>query len=154
MSKNSTDLEQGHVHLNNKQRLFARFSSFILVDLAVLNFINEYWDQVTIDSFTTSFLAAVMLQFLLVGTFKLEHIVAEYFKAMESRAGQIYRGICTYLILVLSKFVMLGAIDFVFGDKIIFAGPYHGVITFVVVVIAIVVVERNFLRILAYLEED
>jgi hypothetical protein len=48
----------------------------------------------------------------------------------------------------------VGAIDFVFGDAVIFAGPYHGVVTFVVVVIAIVVVERNFLRVLAYLEKD
>lgn len=43
---------------------------------------------------------------VMVGTFKLEHVVAEYFKAMESRAGTIYRGICTYFILVVSKLVM------------------------------------------------
>ena len=94
-----------------------------------------------------------MLQFLLVGTFKLEHIVAEYFKSMGLRAAKFYRLICTYLILVVSKFVMLGAINFVLGDAINFAGPYHGVATFVVVVIAIVVVEKNFLRILTSLEE-
>ncbi|MFT4633556.1 MAG: hypothetical protein ACI8PP_001860 [Candidatus Pseudothioglobus sp.] len=153
MSKDSASLEEGHIRLNNKQRLFARFSSLILVDLTVLNFLNEYWSQLTIDTFSSSFLAAIMLQFLLVGTFKLEHIVAEYFKSMGSRAAKFYRLICTYLILVVSKFVMLGAINFVLGDAIHFAGPYHGVATFVVVVIAIVVVEKNFLRILTSLEE-
>jgi hypothetical protein len=154
MNKDSANLEEGHIHLNNKQRLYARFSSLILVDLTVLNFLNEYWSKLTIDSFTTSFLAAIMLQLLLVGTFKLEHVVAEHFKAMGSRAAKIYRAICTYLILVLSKFVMLAAIDFVLGDSIHFEGPHHGVVAFVVVVIAIIVVERNFLRILVYLEES
>jgi hypothetical protein len=41
MSKDSASLEEGHIRLNNKQRLFARFSSLILVDLTVLNFLNE-----------------------------------------------------------------------------------------------------------------
>ncbi len=140
------DLEPGHLHLNNRQRLFIRYVSFILVDLTVLNFFAEYWDLVSIDSFTASFIAAIILQVLLIGTFKLEHATAEYFKAMDSKAAKYYRVFCAWLILFLSKFVMLGAIEFLLGDDLSFAGPLHGVVAFITVVIAIVIAKKMLLQ--------
>ena len=43
------------------QRLFLGYILFILVDLAVLNFFDEYWHKVVIESFTISLLAAALL---------------------------------------------------------------------------------------------
>ena len=50
---------------NTPQRLFVGYTLAVLVDLTVLNFYDEYWDFVTIDSFTISFAAALLLQLLL-----------------------------------------------------------------------------------------
>ena len=36
-----------------------------------------------------------------------------------------------WLILFGSKFVMLGAVDFAFGDDVSFGGPLHGVVSFI-----------------------
>ena len=149
----TNNLESGHLHLNNRQRLFVRFTSFILVDLTVLNFFAEYWHLVEIDSFTVSFFAAIVLQVLLVATFKLEHLTAEYFKAMESKAAGVYRVLSAWLILFLSKFVMLGVIEFLLGDAIKFEGPLHGVVAFIAVVIGMVVAEKLLLQVVWQLEE-
>lgn len=147
MSTEAAVADDGGIFLNDKQRVFVRFTIAILVDLTVLNFFVEYWEYVTIDSFTMSFLAAIILQFLLFGTLKFEHWVASHFKKMSGKSAKIYRGICTYLILVLSKFVMLGVIDLILGDHVLFTGPFHGVVAFVVVVIAIVIAEQVFTKI-------
>jgi hypothetical protein len=61
---------------SNAQRLFVRYFTAILIDLLVLNLFVEYSENVTIDSFTTSLLAAVVLQVLLKLTIAVEHRVA------------------------------------------------------------------------------
>lgn len=50
---------------NNGQRLFLAYTLFILVDLTVLMFFDQYWDLIKIESFTIAFLAAALLQVLL-----------------------------------------------------------------------------------------
>ena len=47
---------------SDNQRLFMRYFTAILIDLTVLNLFDEYWDAVTISSFTVSLLAAIVLQ--------------------------------------------------------------------------------------------
>ncbi|MEO0889857.1 MAG: hypothetical protein AAFX97_06750, partial [Pseudomonadota bacterium] len=54
---------------------------------------------------------------------------------------KIYRGISTYVILVGSKFVMLEAINILFGDKVDFSGPWNGVVAFFAVVFTILISE-------------
>ena len=82
-----------------------------------------------------------MLQLLLRVTIRLEHQIAEHFKKQEGTKAKIYRGLSTYLILVLSKFVILGAINFIFAERVLFLGPFHGVISFVIVVFGILIAE-------------
>ncbi|KIF51179.1 hypothetical protein [Vibrio owensii] len=126
---------------NTPQRLFVGYTLAVLVDLTVLNFYDEYWDFVTIDSFTISFAAALLLQLLLKLSIKAEHKIAEYFKSKQGTAPKIYRGISTYVILVGSKFVMLEAINILFGDKVDFSGPWNGVVAFFAVVFTILISE-------------
>ena len=135
---------------NNKQRLFLAYTLFILVDLAVLNLFNEYWEPVKIDSFTTSFLAAALLQVLLRATLHVEHKTADYFKAKGGKGATGKRLIASWIVLFGSKFVILWAIDFVFGEKVLFGG----VIPFIVVVVTIIVVEAILSKIYAMLGDD
>ncbi|WP_117232600.1 hypothetical protein [Vibrio maerlii] len=137
---------------NTPQRLFVGYSLAVLVDLVVLNFFDEYWEYVNIESFTISFAAAILLQLLLKFSIGLEHKIANYFKAKEGLAPKIYRGLSTYVILVGSKFLMLEAINLMFGDKVSFTGPWHGVVAFFAVVFAILIAEAIVSRIYFALE--
>jgi len=138
----------------NKQRLFLRYFTAILVDLVVLNLFDEYWRHVRIDSFTISLYAAVILQALLQMTLVLEHRVAAYFSAKKTAFSTFMRFFSAWLILFLSKFVILGAIKFAFGDEVSFGGPLHGVLAFIAVVVAMLGVEELILRIYRRLGSD
>ncbi|MCG9553098.1 hypothetical protein L1D16_01230 [Vibrio sp. Isolate31] len=126
---------------NTPQRLFVGYTLAVLVDLVVLNFFDEYWDFVNIESFTISLIAALLLQLLLKLSIGLEHKIAEHFKSKPGMAPKVYRAITTYIILVGSKFVMLEAINLLFGDKVSFTGPWNGIVAFFAVVFTILIAE-------------
>ena len=130
----------------NSQKMFVRYLTAILIDLTVLNLFDEYWKHVAIDSFTVSILAAVLLQLLLKMTLALEHRVAVYFDAKSGGFARFMRYLSAWLILFGSKFVMLGAIDLAFGDEVLFSGPLHGVVAFIVVVVAMLAAEELTVR--------
>ncbi|MCW0469228.1 hypothetical protein OH492_09865 [Vibrio chagasii] len=111
----------------------------VLVDLTVLNFFDEYWDFVNIESFTISLAAAILLQLLLKLSIGLEHKLADYFKSKPGTVPKIHRGLSSYVILVGSKFVMLEAINILFGDRVDFSGPWNGVVAFFAVVFTILI---------------
>jgi len=133
--------------INNSQKLFVRYLVAVLIDLTVLNLFDEFWALVTIDPFSVSVLAAILLQMLLKATLVLEHKVAGYFNAKSGGFARFMRYFTAWLILFGSKFVMLGAIDFAFGDDVAFAGPLHGVVAFIVVVMVMLAAEEVAVRI-------
>lgn len=131
-----------------KQRMFARYLVAILIDLAVLNFFVEYSGKVFVDSFTTSFLAAIVLGVLLKVTIICEHWVMDWFNARGGGGFMTFlKYFCAWLILFGSKFVILEAVAQVFGDKLRFEGRWHGIITLIVVVVVMLLVEEIVVRI-------
>lgn len=139
--------------ISNRQRLFIRYLTAILIDLTVLNLFDEYWNLVSVESFTISVLAAILLQVLLQATLALEHRVALFFKSKSGGFAKFLRFFCAWLILFGSKFVMLGAIDFAFGDEVAFTGPAHGVVAFIVVIVVMLAAEELAVRIYRRLAE-
>ena len=135
-------LDDGQYFLN-RQRIFVRYTYAILIDLTVLNLFNEYWDKVYIYDFTTSLFTAVLLQVLLQLTLIIEHKVAEYLQKKSGKNSKFLRGFSTWAILFISKLLILEAIDYFFGDKVLFHGAYHGLIAFIVVVLVIVIAEKS-----------
>jgi hypothetical protein len=131
---------------SNRQRLFLRYFTAILIDLVVLNFFVEYSKYVVIDSFTVSLLAAVLLQILLKLTIAVEHRVAVFFKARPGGFAKFMRFFCAWLVLFGSKFVILEALDIVFGHRVDFGGPFHGLVALIVVVVAMLVAEEAIVR--------
>jgi len=127
--------------ISAKQAIFSKYLTFTLVDLMVLNFFAEYWDKVSITSFGISLLVAIILQILLKMTLHLEHKIGVYFSSHESFMMKISRILSTWFVLFASKFVMLGVLQFIFSENIIFAGAYHGVVAFIVLVLVILLVE-------------
>jgi hypothetical protein len=125
-----------------RQRTFYRYLTATLVDLVVLNLFVEYWgDKVFVSSFTVSLLAAAVLQVLLKLTIALEHRVAAYYNAKPGGFAKFMRYFTAWLILFGSKFAILEALSFAFGENIRFSGAFHGIVALIVVVIAMLAVE-------------
>jgi hypothetical protein len=131
---------------STSQKLFIRYFTAILIDLVVLNLFVEYSEHVVIDSFTISLLAAVLLQVLLKVTIAVEHRVAAYFNAKKGGFAKFMRYFTAWLILFGSKFVILEALAFAFGDEVYFGGPFHGLVVLIAVVIVMLVAEEVIVR--------
>lgn len=130
----------------DRQRLVLRYFMGVLIDVVILNLFDEYSDNIFITSFTMSLLAAILMQGLLKATIALEHYVAVYFNARRGPVMKFMRFFGAWLVLFVSKFVILEALSFVFGDKVRFEGVMHGVVPLIIVVVVMVVTEEALAR--------
>jgi hypothetical protein len=124
------------------QQIFVRLFTAVLIDLAVLNLLDEFWEKVVIPSFFISLLAALLLQILLRITIKIEHRISAFFNERSGGFNKVLKILSLWAVLFGSKFAILGAIDYAFGDEVLFLGQYHGIITFIVVIIVILLAEN------------
>ena len=129
-----------------RQRVFMRYLTATLVDLAVLGLFAEYWEHVVVGSFTVLLLAAVVLQVLLKLTIVLEHRLAAFFNARPGGFNKFMRFFTAWLVLFGSKFVILEALALAFGERLRFGGPWHGIVALIVVVVAMLVVEAVLVK--------
>lgn len=120
-----------------RQQRFLRAVLFVLVDVTVLALFVEYWDRVVIDSYTIALLTAILLQVLLKATLGIEHRIADYFRGRAGRGAIALRLLATWVVLFGSKFVILEAVDLVFGTRV----ELGGLIPFIVLVVAILAAE-------------
>jgi len=131
----------------DRQRLFVRYFTGVLIDLTVLNLFAEYWSSVHVSTFTISLLAAVLLQVLLKLTIAVEHKVAGLFSGKSGAAWMSLRFFCAWLVLFGSKFVILEAITFAFGQDVHFDGILHGIVALIIVVVTMLLAEEIVVRI-------
>lgn len=129
-----------------RQRLFIRYFTGVLIDLVVLNLFDEYSDRVYVANFTISLLAAVLLQALLKLTIAVEHRVGDYFKSKGGRFMRFLRFFFAWVVLFLSKFVILEALSLAFGESVRFDGVFHGLVTLIIVVVVMLIVEELIVR--------
>jgi hypothetical protein len=120
-----------------RQQRFLRAVLFVLVDVTVLALFVEYWDRVVIDSYTIALLTAILLQALLKATLQIEHRIADYFRDRAGRGAIALRLLATWVVLFGSKFVILEAVDLVFGNRV----ELGGLIPFITLVVAILAAE-------------
>lgn len=100
------------------QDLFRSMLIGTLLYSVVLGFFNDYTDILSTKSYSTTFLAAFVMQILTYLTFALKDIVKAKFKNKEGKKYKIALGLSIWLILFLSKFVFLAVIDITFGDNV------------------------------------
>jgi hypothetical protein len=132
---------------SDRQRLFLLYFVGALVDLVVLGLFDQYSDKVFVDDFTTMLMASILLQFLLKATIAVEHKVAAYFKSKPGGFMKFMRFFCAWLVLFGSKFVILEALSFAFGDSVKFEGVWHGIVWLIIVVVTMVIAEEIVVRI-------
>jgi hypothetical protein len=138
---NKTADEVGSSTVSRKQVLFLRYFTATLIDLTVLNMFAEYWDRITITSFGISLLVAIALQVMLKLTIYFEDCVGAYFKSDASLKMKLFRILSAWTILFISKLIILEVLQFIFSDALIFSGPYHGLLAFIVLVATILFAE-------------
>jgi hypothetical protein len=131
---------------SDKQRLFMRYFTAILIDLVVLCLFEQYWSAVEIDNFTIALLAAILLQVLLKLTVAIEHKVGAFFKGRPGGGMRFLRFFFAWLVLFGSKFVILEALSLVFGDSVRFTGAFHGIVALIAVVMTMLLAEEAIVR--------
>jgi hypothetical protein len=131
---------------SDRQKLFLRYYTGTLIDLVILGLFAEWTDKVFVDSFSIALLAAIVLQLLLKGTIAVEHRVLDRFKGKTGAWWTSLKFFTAWLILFGSKFVILEALTFVFGDKVRFEGVLHGIVWLIIVVVTMVIVEELVVR--------
>ena len=104
---------------NKSQRAVGAWSLGLLINIVVLNLWIEYSDSVIIDSFTISVFAAVVMRMLISGTLRIEHSVSGLFDRLEpGNLVTALRLLTAWVILFLSKFIILEVIDVVFREHV------------------------------------
>jgi hypothetical protein len=100
-------------HTTKRQMIFFSWTKDILIYVIVLNLFVEYSPVMIIDSFTVSIFTAIILKIILELILRLEHIVADVFKA-----NKVLKVFFVWLILFGSKFLILELVNFVFGEHV------------------------------------
>jgi hypothetical protein len=131
---------------NDRQRLFVLFFVGALVDLVVLGLFDQFSSHVFVDGFATALLTAIVLQVLLKATIVAEHRVLARFKGKAGAGWTTLKFFTAWLILFGSKFVILEALSWIFGDNVHFEGMWHGIVWLIIVVVTMVVVEELVVR--------
>ena len=124
------------IEITPRQRRFASATTDVLVYTIALNLFVEYVEAVVIESFTISLLVAVVLKVLLDLIVAAEHRVGHYFTRFDHPAAKALRLLTTWLILFLSKFVILGVIDLIFGESVELGGFFLLVALVLVMMVA------------------
>lgn len=108
--------------MNTRQAVFRDWAAGILIYAVVLGFFNDYTGFITTASFSTIFLAALVLQALTYWTLGLQKWVGSRFSYPENKRFKPGKILSLWAILFFSKFLFLAVIDFVFGTYVEISG--------------------------------
>ena len=120
------------VTITRRQEIFISWTKDVLIYIVVLNLFVEFNPKIVIDSFTISIFTAIVLKILLEIILRIEHVVGDFFKSRPGKLSNFLRILSTWLILFLSKFVILEVIDIIFGEHVEL-GKFLDVIVLVII---------------------
>src|SRR5262245_46052429 len=92
---------------NSRQLLFKEVFVGTLIYTTTLGFFNDYTSIVDARSFSTIFLASVVLELLTCTVFFLKGGIVNFLKNKEGAVYKIILFFCVWLIMFLSKFVFI-----------------------------------------------
>jgi hypothetical protein len=123
--------------MTDRQRIFVDLVAGTLSYAVVLGFLNDYTDLVWARSFSTIFLASVVLAILTWLTLRLKTRVLGHLRGREGGSRRALIGFVLWQILFWSKFVFLWVLETIFGDDIRFSG-FFGILAPVILVTIII----------------
>ncbi len=128
-------VETHTISINPLQEAYASWSIDILIYIVVLNLFVEYSDAIVIESFTISILTAILLKLMLEFFERLEWMNLRFFQKKEGTVWTVVGFFVILSILILSKFIILEVVNFVFGD-LVELGHFLDVIALILTMIA------------------
>lgn len=123
-------------NLNSNQLIFKELFVGTLIYTVVLGFFNDYTSIVYAKSFSTIFFAAIVLETLTYLAFQLKGTIIAWLKGHEGAIYRVLMFFCVWLVMFLSKFVFIWAIDFTFGGNI----DIHGFFGILLIVLCVTVI--------------
>ena len=135
----------------DRQRLTVYYLAAVLIDLVVLNLFNEFSGSVHIASFSWSLLAAILLQSFLKLTNAIMYQVNLFFSTRQGAVAKFLRLFIAWLVMFLSKFVILEAMDILLGDRVRFEGAMYGLVPLIVVITVMVIAEEAVVRLVRWI---
>lgn len=115
---------------NSRQLIFKELFVGILIYSVVLAFFNDYSDVVSAKSFSTIFLAAMVLELLTFLAFEIKGMIVRRLKHREGNSYRFLMLFCIWLVMFSSKFVFIWVIDLIFGASITING-FFGILLLV-----------------------
>lgn len=109
-----------------------------LIYVAVLGLFNDYTSIVSAKSFSTIIYASIVLEILTYFAFKLKNTIIAQLKNREGTIYKVLMFLSVWLIMFLSKFVFIWALDLVFGNYIAING-FFGIL---LVVLSVTIVHK------------
>lgn len=109
-----------------------------LIYVAVLGLFNDYTSIVSAKSFSTIIYASIVLEILTYFAFKLKSTIIAQLKNREGAIYKVLMFFSVWLIMFLSKFVFIWALDLVFGNYIAING-FFGIL---LVVLSVTIVHK------------
>ncbi len=104
----------------DRQKMFREMVLGTLLYSVVLGFFNDYTDILYTGTYSTTFAAAFVLQVLTYLTFDLKKRIVAWFRHKQgSKVGMAFS---VWLVMFLSKFVFLEAINIVFRGQVEISG--------------------------------
>lgn len=117
----------------------------VFVYVVVLNLFVEYLPQVLSETFTLSLLTAVLLKGVLEVVVAAKNRVKKRFREASTPLGKVAAGLLLWLVLFGSKFLVLEAVDLVFGDRVSL-GAFFSVTLLILVLMVSRALVRRLLR--------
>ena len=94
----------------------------VFVYVVVLNLFVEYLPQVLSETFTLSLLTAVLLKGVLEVVVAAKNRVKARFREASTPVGRVMAAVMLWVVLFGSKFLVLEAVDLVFGARVSLGG--------------------------------
>ncbi len=123
---------------HTKKEIFIDWTLDLLIYIVILNLFAQYSSAIYFETFTISIFTAIVLKASLNLIVNFEHSVANFFKRFKGKFAKYIHYVTAFLILFLSKFVILELIDIIFREKV----EIHGFIPFVAMIITMIATRK------------
>ena len=114
----------------------------VFVYVVVLNLFVEYLPRVISESFTLSLLTAALLKGVLEVVVLAKNWVKARFRQASTPFGKAAAGFLLWVVLFGSKFLVLEAVDFIFGSRVSLGGFFSVTLLILVLLLARAAVRR------------
>jgi preprotein translocase subunit SecY len=106
-----------------------------LLYAVVMGFFNDYTELVDVASFSTLFMASLVMQALTFATFGLKNRVSSWYRG-RAETNKIAHGLSIWAVLFVSKFVYLEVINIIFGSAVEISG-FVGLVLIIAVMVIV-----------------